>query len=346
MAKSRLSDPRFHDEQAAIDYLEAKLWPQGPVCPKCGGEGYALKGVMGKPLYFPKGHKRAGEVRRAAQVRLGLKKCRACRAQFTLRIGTIFEDSHAPLHLWLQAIALLAASKKGISSNQLHRTLGVTLKTAWHMSHRIRLAMATKASTPMGGAGRVVAIDETYQGRVENPSEFRKDTGARLKRGKKGYRGPANRRAIIALVERGGSARVFHVAEANAATVQKIIRENVHPQSRVQTDASSLYDFVGKEFAEHKTVRHSMGEYVKWDENGAIHNNDCESYFSILKKGLGGVYQHCKEKHLFRYVDEFSFRHNNRVALGIDDQARMDAAIMGVVGKRLTYKAADRPSAS
>lgn len=345
MAKSRLSDPRFHNEQAAIDYLEAKLWPQGPVCPKCGGEGYALNGVMGKPLYFPKGHKRAGEVKRAAQERLGLKKCRACRAQFTLRINTIFEDSHAPLHLWLQAIALLTSSKKGISSNQLHRTLGVTLKTAWHMSHRIRLAMATKATTPMGGEGRVVAIDETYQGRVENPSEMRKDGSGKLKRGKKGYRGPANRRPIIALVERGGNARIFHVAEANAATVQKIIRENVHPLSRIHTDASSLYKFVGKEFAEHKTVEHSMGEYVRYEENGAVHNNDCESVFSILKKGLGAVYQHCKEKHLFRYVDEFEFRHNHRIALGVDDAARADAVIFGVTGKRLTYKAADRTAA-
>ena len=340
MAKSRLSDPRFHDEQAAIDYLEAKLWPNGPVCPKCGGEGYALKGVMGKPLL-----NKDGTVKRAAQERLGLKKCRACRAQFTLRIGTIFEDSHAPLHLWLQAIALLASSKKGISSNQLHRTLGVTLKTAWHMSHRIRLAMATKAGAlpPLGGEGRIVAIDETYQGRVENPSEMRKDGSGKLKRGKggKGYRGPANRRAIIALVERGGNARVFHVAEANAATVQKIVRENVHPLSRVHTDASSLYKFVGREFAEHKTVEHSMGEYVRYEENGAVHNNDCESYFSILKKGLGAVYQHCKEKHLFRYVDEFSFRHNHRTALGVDDQARADAVIMGVVGKKLTYRIPD-----
>jgi hypothetical protein len=339
MAKSSLSAKHFHDEQAAIDYLEALLWPQGPVCPKCGGEGYPLNGVMGKALY-----NKDGSVKRAAQERLGLKKCRACRAQFTLRIGTIFEDSHAPLHLWLQAIALLAASKKGISSNQLHRTLGVTLKSAWHMSHRIRLAMATKAGSlpPLGGEGRIVAIDETYQGRVENPSEMRKDGTAKLKRGKKGYRGPANRRPIIALVERGGNARIFHVTEANAATVQKIVRENVHPLSRIQTDASSLYDFVGKEFAEHKSVRHSMGEYVRYEENGAVHNNDCESVFSILKKGLGAVYQHCKEKHLFRYVDEFSFRHNHRIALGVDDEARTDAIIRGVVGKRLTYKAADR----
>lgn len=338
MAKSVLSAKHFHDEATAFAYLEGKLWPQGPVCPRvdadgvvCSGEGYALEGVKDKK----------------GRVRLGLKKCRKCRSQFTVRIGTIFEDSHAPLHLWLQAIALLASSKKGISSNQLHRTLGVTLKTAWHMSHRIRLAMATNAGTlpPMGGEGKIVAVDETYQGRVENPSEFRKDTGAPLKRGKKGYRGPANRRAIIALVERGGNARLFHVAEANAATVQKIIRDNIHPLSRIQTDASSLYEFAGKEFAEHKTVRHSMGEYVRYEENGAVHNNDCESVFSILKKGLGAVYQHCKEKHLHRYVAEFQFRHNNRIALGVGDEARAEKLISQVVGKRLTYRMPDGTAA-
>lgn len=332
MAKSKLSSAHFHDEAAAFAYLEGKLWPQGPVCPKCGGEGYALNGVKDKK----------------GRVRLGLKKCRACRAQFTVRMNTIFEDSHIPLHLWLQGIALLASSKKGISSNQLHRTLGITLKSAWHMSHRIRLAMATKGSAlpPMGGAGIVVEIDETYHGRVENPAEFRKDTGERLKSSKRNQgRGPANKRAIIALVERGGSARVFHIAEADAATVQKIVRENVHPLSRVHTDASSLYQFVAKEFADHQSVRHSMGEYVKWDENGAIHNNSCENYFSVLKKGLGGVYQHVKEKHLFRYLDEFEFRHNHRTALGVDDATRADAIIAGVTGKRLTYKAADRTAA-
>lgn len=325
MAKSRLSDPRFHNEAAAFAYIEALLWPTGPICPKCGGEGYALNGVKDK-----KGRER-----------LGLKKCRACRAQFTVRIGTIFEDSHAPLHIWLQAIALLTSSKKGISSNQLHRTLGVTLKTAWHMSHRIRLAMATTPSTPMGGAGRIVEIDETYHGRVENPAEMRRDGKAALKRSKKGYYGPANRRAVVALVERGGSARVFHVAEANAATVQKIVRENVHPESRVHTDASSLYKFAKREFAEHKSVEHSMGEYVRYEDGAVVHNNSCESYFSVLKKGLDGVYQHCKEKHLHRYLAEFEFRHNNRVALGVGDEARAEQLIAQVVGKRLTYRPAD-----
>lgn len=329
MSKSVLAAAHFHDEAAAFAYLEEKLWPQGPVCPKCGGEGYPLQGVQDK-----KGRER-----------LGLKKCRACRAQFTVRIATIFEDSHAPLHLWLQAIALMAASKKGISSNQLHRVLGVTLKTAWFMSHRIRMAMAPSGKLPpMGGEGQVVEVDETYHGRVENPSELRKDTGKPLKKGKRGFYGPANRRAIVTLIERGGSARTFHVAEANVATVHAIIRENVHPLSRLHTDGSYLYRNVGKEFPEHSRVEHSMGEYVRYEAGGVVHNNSCESYFSVFKRGMKGIYQHCREKHLHRYLAEFDFRHNHRVALGVNDKQRADALIAGVVGKRLSYRTTDRPA--
>lgn len=331
MSKSVLAQPHFHDEAAAFAYLESKLWPQGPVCPRvdadgvvCEGEGYPLNGVKDKK----------------GRVRLGLKKCRKCRSQFTVRIGTIFEDSHAPLHLWLQAIALMAASKKGISSNQLSRVLGVQLKTAWHMSHRIRLAMAPSGKLPpMGGAGRVVEIDETYHGKVENPAEMRKDGTAELIKTKKGKRhGPANKRPIVALIERGGSARTFHVAEANTVTVAQIVRENVDPASIIHTDGSSLYKFAGREFAEHKKVEHSMGEYVRFEENGAVHNNSCESYFSVFKRGMKGVYQHCSEKHLHRYLAEFDYRHNTRVAVGMDDKARAEKLITQVVGKRLTYQ--------
>lgn len=332
MSKSVLAAAHFHDEAAAFAYLEEKLWPQGPVCPKCGGEGYALNGVKDK-----KGRER-----------LGLKKCRACRAQFTLRIGTIFEDSHAPLHLWLQAIALMAASKKGISSNQLSRVLGVQLKTAWHMSHRIRLAMAPAGKLPpMGGAGKVVEVDETYHGKVANPTDLRVDgTPFKTKRmrGHGGGRGGSNKRAIVALIERGGSARTFHVAEANVATVAKIVRENVDMASALHTDASGIYKKLGREFAVHQTVEHSMGEYVRWNENGAIHNNSAESYFSVFKRGMKGVYQHCSEKHLHRYLAEFDYRHNTRVAVGMDDKARAEKLITQVVGKRLTYQTTDRPA--
>lgn len=325
MGKSVLAAAHFHDEAAAFAYLEGKLWPQGPVCPKCGGEGYALNGVLDK-----KGRER-----------LGLKKCRACRAQFTLRIGTIFEDSHAPLHLWLQAIALMAASKKGISSNQLSRVLGVQLKTAWHMSHRIRLAMAPGAKLPpMGGEGMVVEVDETYFGKVENPPPL-KTTGQEFKARSRRRRGGGNRadkRAVVALIERGGSARTFHVAEANMETVAKIVRENIDPRSKLHTDGSNIYTRVGKDFAEHKSVDHSLKEYVRFEENGAVHNNSCESYFSVFKRGMRGVYQHCSEKHLHRYLAEFDYRHNTRVAVGMDDVQRADKLITQVVGKRLTYQ--------
>jgi transposase-like protein len=331
--KSVLSQPHFHDEAAAFAYLEAKLWPDGPVCPKCGGEGYPLQGVKDKK----------------GRVRLGLKKCRACRAQFTVRIGTVFEDSHAPLHLWLQAIALMAASKKGISSNQLSRVLGVQVKTAWHMSHRIRLAMAPAGSLPpMGGEGRVVEVDETYHGKVANPAEFRTDgTEFKKKRlgGRGGGRGGVNKRAIVSLIERGGSARTFHVAEANMATVARIVRDNIDPRSKLHTDAAMLYRRVGKVFAEHKWVEHSQGEYVRFEENGAVHNNSAESYFSVFKRGMKGVYQHCSEKHLHRYLAEFDYRHNTRVKLGVDDVQRADKLITQVVGKRLTYRTAGRPAA-
>ena len=329
MAKSVLSQPHFHDEAAAFAYLEGKLWPQGPVCPKCGGEGYALNGVLGKAT-----------ATKPAKERLGLKKCRACRAQFTVRIGTIFEESRAPLHLWLQAIALMAASKKGVSANQLHRTLGVTLKTAWFMAHRIRMAMAPRAGAlpPMGGEGRVVEVDETYHGKVETPTDVRADGKPMKKKGQGTGGSLRNRRAIVALIERGGSARTFHVAEANLETVSRIVRENVDPQSKLHTDGHTMYRGIGKQFSEHKFVDHSKNEYVRYEETGIVHNNSAESYFSVFKRGMKGVYQHCSEKHLHRYLAEFDFRHNNRVALGVGDEARAENLITQVVGKRLTYR--------
>jgi transposase-like protein len=323
--KSALSAKHLHDEAAAYRWVEARVWPTGRVCPHCGvvDESGALKGKS---------------------TRIGVYKCYACRKPFTVKVGTIFEGSHVKLHIWLQAMHIMASSKKGFSSNQFARVLGVDIKTAWFMSHRIRLAMAPGGSLPpMGGEGKVVEIDETYHGKVANPAEFRKDTGAKLKKSKRNRgRGPANKRAILALVERGGSARTFHVAEARMETVAKIVRENVDKRSRVHTDASSLYKFVGKEFADHQTVEHSMDEYVRWDENGAIHNNSAESYFSVFKRGMKGVYQHCSEKHLHRYLAEFDFRHNNRVAVGVDDKARAEKLLAGVVGKRLTYQTANR----
>jgi transposase-like protein len=327
--KSALSAKHLHDEAAAYRWVEARVWPTGRVCPHCGvvGESGALKGKS---------------------TRIGVYKCYACRKPFTVKVGTIFEGSHVKLHIWLQAMHIMASSKKGFSSNQFARVLGVDIKTAWFMSHRIRMAMAPGGKLPpMGGEGRVVEVDETYHGKVAHPAEFTKE-GKRFKSrhggpatSKKSRFGTANRRPIVALVERGGSARTFHVAEANVETVAKIVRDNIDPKSRLHTDASSLYLGVGKEFAEHSSVRHSMDEYVKWDENGAIHNNSCESYFSVFKRGMRGVYQHCSEKHLHRYLAEFDFRHNNRVAVGVDDKTRAEKLLAGVVGKRLTYQTAN-----
>ncbi len=324
---SALSAKHLHDEAAAYRWVEARVWPNGRVCPHCGvvDDSGALKGKS---------------------TRIGVYKCYSCRKPFTVKVGTIFESSHVKLHIWLQAMHIMASSKKGFSSNQFARVLGVDLKTAWFMSHRIRLAMAPSGSLPpLGGEGKVVEVDETYHGKVEHPAEFRKDTGAALKAPRRGrHRGPANKRPIVTLVERGGSARTFHVAEANVATVAKIVRDNVDRKSKLHTDASSLYLTVGKEFAEHGRVEHSMGEYVRYEGGAAIHNNSAEAYFSVFKRGMKGVYQHCKEKHLHRYLAEFDFRHNTRVGLGVDDTTRADKLLAGVVGKRLTYQTTDRPA--
>jgi transposase-like protein len=223
--------------------------------------------------------------------------------------------------------------------------LGVTLKTAWFMSHRIRMAMSAGGSRgPMGGAGKVVEVDETYFGKVENETDVRADGKPMKKKGRGTGGSLRNRRAVVALIERGGSARTFHVAEANLETVSRILRENVDPQSKLHTDGHTMYRRIGKEFSEHKFVDHSRDEYVRYEETGVVHNNSAESYFSVFKRGMKGVYQHCSEKHLHRYLAEFEYRFNTRVALGVDDEQRAETALAQVVGKRLTYKAADRPA--
>jgi transposase-like protein len=309
---SVLSDKQFNDEAAAYRFVEARVWPDGPICPHCGG--VERVGKMG-----------------GRSTRIGTYKCYQCRKPFTVKIGTIFESSHIPLHIWLQAIGLLTASKKGISSNQLHRTLGVTLKTAWFLSHRIREAMRSGGLDPLGGAGKVVEADETYFGERENfrPSSQR---GGRpyIGRGK----GPANKRAVLALVERGGETRTFHLDRANKATVVKIVTDNVAQESYLHTDESRLYGDADQLFAEHHTVKHSVGEYVR----GTVHTNTVEGVFSVFKRGTVGVYQHCSEKHLHRYLAKFDFRYNARQALGVNDAARAERALKGIVGKRLTYR--------
>jgi transposase-like protein len=310
---SVLSQPHFHNVDAARARLEEIVWPQGPYCPRCGG------------------FDRITDVRGG---RAGLRRCGPCGREFTVTVGTIFERSKVPLNKWFQAAHLLASSKKGFSAHQLHRTLGVTYKTAWFMFHRLREAMKPAAGSlePMGGEGVTVEMDETYQGRVAKPRKY-STTGKPFKGSRKG-RGRANKRPVIALVERGGSARSFHVERADKHTVTKLIRENIDRESRLNTDESALYNSAALHVVKHETVTHSADEYVCGD----VHSNSVEGYFSVFKRGMRGVYQHCSEKHLHRYLAEYDFRFNNRSARGVEDAMRADRLIAGIVGKRLMYR--------
>ncbi|MCC6984205.1 MAG: IS1595 family transposase [Bauldia sp.] len=307
---SVLSEAYFHDEAAATVALEAILWPNGPVCPHCGETGRINKLV--------------GVKRKDGTVRLGLWKCYDCRGQFTVRKGTIFEDSHVPLHLWFQAAYLMCASKKGVSSNQLHRTLGVTLKTAWFMSHRLRESMRElNPEGPLGGEGRTVEFDETYVGGKEKNKHAHK---------RHGVGGGYGKEVVLSLVERGGRVRSHHVPTVTGETLRPILKEQIHEASAVYTDDGGSR--VGREFAGHQSVNHSIKEYVR----GPVHTNTIEGYFSIMKRGIVGVYHHVSPQHLKRYLAEFDFRYNNRVGLGVGDRNRTVTAIKGASGKRLMYR--------
>ncbi|HBC08264.1 MAG TPA: IS1595 family transposase [Rhodospirillaceae bacterium] len=306
---SVLNKRYFHSEKAAIAKLESIIWPNGPVCPHCGSKRkiYEIKGKSTRP---------------------GLKKCGDCRKQFTVKVGTVFESSHVPLHKWFQAAYLMASSKKGISAHQLHRTLEVTYKTAWFMAHRLREAMIDLNPEPMGGDGEWVQADETYIGKLETPRVRNKYLPPVTKAGRSG---PAEKRAVVALIS-GGKARSFHVHSANAATVREILVTNVRRESDLHTDESRIYTTVGKEFAHHRTVNHGRKEYV--GKHGQTTNN-VENYFSVFKRGMKGIYQHCREKHLQRYLTEFDFRYNNRE---VTDFERAEALLRGIIGKRITYQ--------
>lgn len=298
---SYLNAPHLHDEAKAYAFVEALVWPKGRVCPHCGvvDQSSAMKG---------------------ASTRIGTYKCYACRKPFTVKIGTIFESSHVKLHLWLQAIFLIASSKKGISSNQLHRTLGVTLKTAWFMSHRIREAMRSGDLAPFGGGGGPVEVDETYLG---------KEPGRKVKQG------GGHKMKVLSLVDRNtGRAKSFVVENVRAETIIPIIKENVAKEAVMMTDELPAYASLSKHFSQHEHVRHSIGEYAY----GPITTNTVEGYFSIFKRGMKGVYQHCGKQHLHRYLAEFDFRYTNRIGNGVDDSARTEELLKGVVGKRLTYQ--------
>ena len=303
---SALSAPHFHDEKAAFAYVEARVWPEGPNCPHCGGvERISLMG--GK------------------STRAGLYKCYQCRKPFTVKINTIFEDSKVPMRIWLQAMYLIAGSKKGISSNQLHRTLGVTLKTAWFMSHRIREAMRHDGLGLLGSGGGRVEVDETYigykPGVVRNP--------------RKG--GSGHKLRVVALIDReSGAARSMPANSLVRDEVAQIVRANVAKEAKLTADESKLYSAVGREYAAHDTVLHGAREYARGD----VTTNTVEGYFSIFKRGMRGIYQHCHENHLHRYLAEFDFRYSNRVALGYNDADRADILLNGIIGKRLTYQTA------
>jgi transposase-like protein len=321
-AMSLLNQKHLQDEEAAYAWVEAHIWPKGAQCPHCFERDRVSK-MKGKATRF------------------GLYKCYACRKQFRVTVGTIFEKSHVALHLWLQAFYLIAGSKKGISSNQLHRTLGVTLKTAWFMGHRIRAAMASGSfSPPMGGAGEVVEIDETIYGRASTHPKGRR-TPAMGKKYK--ITNAAHKNVILSLVERGGSVRSFHISGSTVAEVLPIIQKNVSKETALMTDKAQLYRYRLGDFASHDRVDHSKFEYVREEEGKPlIHSNTVEGYFSVFKRGMRGTYQHCAEKHLHRYLAEFDFRYNNRIKLGVDDETRAIRMVKGAQGKRLTYRSTNQ----
>lgn len=304
-----LSAPYFTDPDAAREHLEALRWPNGPVCPHCGG--------------FERIHKVQGKSHRP-----GLYACRDCNGHFTVTVGTVFERSKIPLHVWFQAVYYLCSSKKGMSSHQLHRTLGVTYKTAWFMTHRIREAMrdGTFGGGQLGGENKSVEVDETYVGGKAKNRAYRKS--------------PPKKEAVVSLVERDGKVRSFHVARVNAKTLRPIIRKHIDPRTRMQTDEAAVYEKIGRGFAGHGRVNHSMDEYVRGYYD---HTNTVENYFSILKRGINGVYQHVSEAHLKRYVGEFDFRYNSR---DVSDVERTAAALKGIEGKRLMYRDSSKVGAA
>lgn len=308
---SVLSKSYFHNEAAAFEYLETIVWSNGVVCSHCGtvdGRVYDLSDVRGKPSKKnPEG-----------AIRHGLKKCGECRKQFTVKVGTVFEHARMPLHKMLQAVYLITSSKKGISAHQLGRVLEITYKSAWFLAHRIREAMRSGDLDIMGGDGEAVEVDETFIGRKKG-TEVRRGTGHKM--------------AVLSLVQRGGSVRSFTINGTSAREIGPIVNANVARETFLLSDEARQYQKIGKDYHAHLYVNHGAGEYV----DGPVHTNTIEGFFSIFKRGMKGIYQHCSEKHLHRYLAEYDFRYNNRSAQGIDDKERSINALRGISGKRLTY---------
>jgi transposase-like protein len=296
-----LNAPYFHDDDAARKYLEGVRWPTGPVCPHCKstGEHYELTGKSTRP---------------------GVRKCCDCRKPFSVTVGTVFERSKIPLSKWLAAAFLLCSSKKGISAHQLHRTLGVTYKTAWFLAHRIRFAMTDTSGGLMGSGGGAVEADETYIGN---------------KKGVEVRSGAGHKNQVFALVERGGKVRSKHVT--NFGQLKQTLAEHVSPDATLYTDQAKMYRKLGKGFAKHESVNHSQYEWKRGD----AHTNTIEGVFSVFKRGMIGTYQHCGEQHLKRYLAEFDFRYNHRAALEINDSQRVRDCLAGIGNKRLTYRRAN-----
>ena len=300
-----LLNPIFTDEEEARKWLEARVWPQGPVCPHCGSVNQAtlLKGKSHRP---------------------GLYQCNACREPFTVTVGTLYERSHVSLNKWLAATHLMMASKKGMSASQIGRMLGLSYKTAWFLCHRIRESLRDTKAGPIGGFNQIVEADETY-------------VGGKAKN--KAFGNPPKKEAVFALVEREGRVRSMHVPNVKASTLRAAIKSQVDKQSYLMTDEAPAYVPIAKGYGGHGTVNHSIKEYVR---GGFWHTNTIESYFSIMKRGITGTYHHVSQQHLKRYLAEFDFRYNERKALGIDDATRFARAIPGIVGKRLTYRRIDQ----
>ncbi len=306
---SILSQAHFHNEEAAYQFIEERIWPKGAICPHCGG--------------VERNSKMGGK-----STRIGVYKCYDCRKPFTVKIGTIFEASHIPLRLWLQAIFLISSSKKGISSNQLHRTLGITLKSAWFMSHRIREAMRDGGIETFGTKGGTVEVDETFIGH-----DFNKKP-----RGQKIGRGYEHKNKVLSLIDRSsGRARSMVVDSLKGKTLLPILQANIDQEARVLTDEAGQYAKVKMHFRDHGFVRHKVGEYVSTKDK-TLYTNTIEGFFSIFKRGMKGVYQHCSHNHLNRYLAEFDFRYNNRMANGINDTIRAEKLLLGVKGRRLAYQ--------
>jgi transposase-like protein len=309
-----LSHPCYHDENAARTQLESIRWPDGPFCPYCGTFDRV------KPTATPP-KARGG----------GWFHCQDCRRKFTVRVGSVFHRSHVPLHKWLLGFRLMAGSKKGFSAHQMHRTLNVDYKTAWFLEHRIRECMDEDDNGPLGGDGKTVEADETFlnKQRGRGTWEFTNYEGGRwVKR--------RDRRSVaaFALVERGGKARAMPINSATSDELRRALKKHADTKSALMTDEWQAYRRPGREFESHETVNHSEEEWTR----GTVHTQTVENFFSIFKRGMKGVYQHCSEKHLARYLHEFAFRYSHRSGLGVEDPERATLAIQRAAGKRLLYK--------